>query len=199
MSIWWRMVHRARWRRIVLASIAGRTSRRLVYVFSCSLDSNHSRRKWLVTDVSGQQRNACLGILTPSKVWFPYWRRICGSALRAGTRPLRNSVWESLARHRVGSDLTGVQAATANCLLLSLIECFRQFYCTEYLCDSLQVVNHCCDADFGSRAGQPTHQQTRVAEDAVLNRPKGVFHRASSYPHRLWCYTVSHSIQRVLI
>jgi hypothetical protein len=36
-----------------------------IYVFSCSLNSNHRHRKGLVTDVSGPQRNACPGTLTP--------------------------------------------------------------------------------------------------------------------------------------
>ena len=36
-----------------------------IYVFSCLLNSNHRHRKGLVTDVSGPQRNACPGTLTP--------------------------------------------------------------------------------------------------------------------------------------
>src|SRR5437879_1806452 len=36
-----------------------------IYVFSCPLNSNHRHRKGLVTDVSGPQRNACPGTLTP--------------------------------------------------------------------------------------------------------------------------------------
>jgi hypothetical protein len=34
-----------------------------IYVFSNPLNSNHSHRKGLVTDVSGPQRNACPGTL----------------------------------------------------------------------------------------------------------------------------------------
>ena len=37
------------------------------YVFSCHLNSNHRHRKGLVTDVSGPQRNACPGTLTPTE------------------------------------------------------------------------------------------------------------------------------------
>jgi len=36
-----------------------------IYVFSSPLNSNHRHRKGLVTDVSGPQRNACPGTLTP--------------------------------------------------------------------------------------------------------------------------------------
>ena len=38
-----------------------------IYVFSCPLNSNHRHRKGLVTDVSGPQRNACPGTLTPER------------------------------------------------------------------------------------------------------------------------------------
>ena len=38
-----------------------------IYVFSCPLNSNHRHRKGLVTDVSGPQRNACPGTLTPQE------------------------------------------------------------------------------------------------------------------------------------
>src|ERR1700691_129057 len=34
-----------------------------IYVLSYPLNSNHRHRKWLVTDVSGPQRNACPGTL----------------------------------------------------------------------------------------------------------------------------------------
>src|SRR3984957_5269692 len=37
------------------------------YFFSCPLNSNHRHRKGLVTDVSGPQRNACSGTLTPER------------------------------------------------------------------------------------------------------------------------------------
>jgi hypothetical protein len=50
-------------------------------------------RKGLVTDVSGPQRNACPGTLTPSEAWLPYScakrTRLSGWALRAGTGSLR--------------------------------------------------------------------------------------------------------------
>jgi hypothetical protein len=36
-----------------------------IYVFSCPLNWNRRHRKGLVTDVSGPQRNACPGTLTP--------------------------------------------------------------------------------------------------------------------------------------
>jgi hypothetical protein len=38
-----------------------------IYVFSCPLNSNHRHRKGLVTDVSGPQRNACPGTLSPER------------------------------------------------------------------------------------------------------------------------------------
>jgi hypothetical protein len=38
----------------------------------------------------------------------------------------------------------------------------------------------CVDADFGSRTGQTTHQQTRMPEDAVIDRREGVFDGASA-------------------
>jgi hypothetical protein len=41
-----------------------------IYVFSCPLNSNHSPRKGLVTDVSGRQRNACPGTLTSNGFAF---------------------------------------------------------------------------------------------------------------------------------
>jgi len=41
-----------------------------IYVFWCPLNSNHRHRKGLVTDVSGPQRNACPGTLTPSMSLF---------------------------------------------------------------------------------------------------------------------------------
>jgi len=37
-----------------------------IYVLSCPLNSNHRHRKGLVADVSGPQRNACPGTLTPT-------------------------------------------------------------------------------------------------------------------------------------
>jgi hypothetical protein len=42
-----------------------------IYVFSCHLNSRHRHRKGLVTDVSGPQRNACPGTLTPGLVAAP--------------------------------------------------------------------------------------------------------------------------------
>jgi hypothetical protein len=38
-----------------------------IYVFSCPPQLDHSDRKGLVTDVSGPQRNACPGTLTPER------------------------------------------------------------------------------------------------------------------------------------
>ena len=36
-----------------------------INVFSCPFGPNHRHREGLVTDVSGPQRNACSGTLTP--------------------------------------------------------------------------------------------------------------------------------------
>jgi hypothetical protein len=51
----------------------------------------------------------------------------------------------------------------------------RHFGCAEHVGDALEVVSHCGDADFGSRTGQTTHQQTRMSENAVFDRREGVF------------------------
>jgi hypothetical protein len=56
---------------------------------------------------------------------------------------------------------------------------FRQFGCTEHVCDALDVVCHRCEADFDSCTGQPAHQQTRMPKDAVLDRRDGMLDRAS--------------------
>ena len=66
---------------------------------------------------------------------------------------------------------------------------FRQFGCAEHVCDALEVVSHCRYAYFGSRTGQPTHQQTRMSEDAVLDRSVRMLDRASAQSHRLWRHT----------
>lgn len=46
------------------------TASRLIYVFSGRLNSNHRHRKGLVTDVSGSERNACAGTLSPTRRWI---------------------------------------------------------------------------------------------------------------------------------
>src|SRR5271168_3648788 len=59
-----------------------------IYVFSCTLNSNHCHLKGLVTDVSGPQRNACPGTLTPERGLSSFSARSGGRsgwALRAGT------------------------------------------------------------------------------------------------------------------
>jgi hypothetical protein len=76
---------------------------------------------------------------------------------------------------------------------------FRQFGCTEHVCDALDVVCHRCEADFDSCTGQPAHQQTRMPKDAVLDRRDGMLDRASTQPHRFWRHSRLHSIQSVFI
>ena len=48
------------------------------------LNSNHGHRKGLVTDVSGPQRNACPGTLTPRL--YPPRKRSCKRILDSETR-----------------------------------------------------------------------------------------------------------------
>ena len=60
---------------------------RLDYVFSFLLNSSHSHRKGLVTDVSGPQRNACPGTLTANRSnWSLVFARAGGSFTPVGLR-----------------------------------------------------------------------------------------------------------------
>ena len=64
--------------------------------FSAPVNSNHRHRKGLLTDVSGPQRNACPGTLTPLEAGAsPAAFRGLGSALpvrNGGIRSLRNAI-----------------------------------------------------------------------------------------------------------
>jgi hypothetical protein len=73
----------------------------------------------------------------------------------------------------------------------------RQSGCAKQICDALEVVSHRREADFGSYARQPKHQQTRVAEDTVSDRCEWMLNRASTR-HRLWRQTLLHPVQRFL-
>ena len=53
----------------------------------------------------------------------------------------------------------------------------------KHVRDALWVVRHRCNADFGSRTSQPTHQQARMSEDAVFDRSERMFNRASTQSH----------------
>jgi hypothetical protein len=73
------------------------------YISFHTLKPNHRYRKGLVTDVSGPQRNASPGTLTPERLLLlslVLLFRKSGSALRAGTGPLR---W--VAENPKGSEL----------------------------------------------------------------------------------------------
>jgi len=65
-----------------------------MYDFSCPVNSNHRHRKGLVTDVSGPQRNACTGTLTPLSRFCCCFCSSNDQGRRCGqdTRSLRNSV-----------------------------------------------------------------------------------------------------------
>jgi hypothetical protein len=62
-----------------------------IYVFSCLLNPNRRHRKGLVTDVSGPQRNACSGTLTPLRSSCRCFQKI-RAGVAVGTRLLRNSL-----------------------------------------------------------------------------------------------------------
>ena len=51
---------------------------------------------------------------------------------------------------------------------------FRQFDRAQHVCDALDVVRHLREADFDPCTGQPTHQQTWMSKDAVLDRREGM-------------------------
>jgi hypothetical protein len=54
------------------------------------------------------------------------------------------------------------------CALSGVSKRFRQFGCAEPIEDAFEAASRCGDADFGSRTGQTTHQQTRMSQDAAF-------------------------------
>lgn len=64
--------------------------------------------------------------------------------------------------------------------LSGVMKRFDQFGCAEQVCDALQVICHRRESDFAPCTGQPTHQQTRMSEDPVLDRREGMLDGGST-------------------
>jgi hypothetical protein len=57
----------------------------------------------------------------------------------------------------------------------AFLEGVRQLCGSEYICDPLQVDHH-CEADFSPSTRRLAAQQTRIAEDAVLDTCERTLH-----------------------
>jgi hypothetical protein len=126
---------------------------------------------------------------------------LSGTALRAGTRPLRNSDYE--IRRRI-AELLFADVATLKLLVDSVLlsgrpKCFCDFGRAETICDPPQVVGHDREAHFDLGTGQSTHQQPRMSENAVFDCSVRVLDGASTQSHNLWRNSRLHTVQGFLI